>query len=99
MTEPRLDERQLALPYQAVSAAEPTPASQHFVRLVWSLQEADGEFACYLVPSGDGVDTHIYEDRTLLLAQKWASEREALSFASAMKRDFISEGRRSLRGR
>jgi hypothetical protein len=87
-------ERQLALPYLAVSPLELVPiAPTMAVRLIWSLRTTDSELACFLVPIGDMVDAQVYEDRTLLLARRWATERDALLFARALKEDFIGDHR------
>ena len=83
-------ERQLALPYLPVPSLELAPITRTMpVRLIWSLRTTDSELACFLVPMGDMIDAQIYEDRTLLLARRWATERDALLFARALKEDFV----------
>jgi hypothetical protein len=85
-------ERQLALPYLSGPQLELTQGTRTSpVRLIWSLRNADSELACFLVPMGDTVDAQIYEDRTLLLARRWTTERDALLFARALKEDLSSD--------
>jgi hypothetical protein len=90
---PRLA-HQLPLPYSSFDDPDDAPVANRIpARLVWLLQNPDGELACYLVPTAnEAVDAAIFEDRTLLLAHRWTTERDALRFATAMKQDFVGEG-------